>query len=717
MLKPIIKRRPKNRELYQSALHSNASSFQADIISKRQLPEGIDLKEFLNPDLSKVDASKLKDISKAASRIIKAISMGEIIGLVCDFDVDGVSSGTILYESLVNVFGCNPTRIKVYNSYRMEHGYGLTPQLIERIQTTNPPPTLIITADQGSKDGAQVTAHKKWAKSKGIISDIIITDHHEIDEDNLPKDAYAFINPKRSDCEFECKDICGAVVALMLMAHVRKRLIDKGVRDKSTLPPMGVTLPLAAAATIADCTSIAYPINRGFVHAGVKRMNAGTDICWAAFKDMQLQKNEPITSQTIGFKLAPIINAASRMGKDALLGVKFFLSETDNEAKRHLIGLKEFNEDRKIAQRSLFNAADIVALQQVEREDRLGLCIYQPNGNHGIHGIVAASVAQKYGRPTIILAPKSNKKTKVKFDIIEKENLNVDIFSKLATFNEVKVNKDEVIEIKKTLDKNNPTFTLYSTFSGEKKLVKELTMAQATSMTTKSLFKGLGKREHVFSSKMGNLILDLSVQNKPKLYLEGVDELTGSARSVHGVSIKNIFERIEKERPDVVVKCGGHEAAGGVTIKLDNLDEFRETFDEFVRKECADNNISLQACYYSDGELPEDRNLDLNIVDELNQLEPFGIGFERPAYEFDLLITKLDRIGESEHYKIRGKWDRNGTEYNAFWPRLGDKVDELSKVHVGSKLRLLCEVGDNYFRSRTVQLTVVTIVEDCSIQQ
>ena len=66
-------------------------------------------------------------------------------------------------------------------------------------------------------------------------------------------------------------------------------------------------------------------------------------------------------------------------------------------------------------------------------------------------------------------------------------------------------------------------------------------MAQATSMTTKSLFKGLGKREHVFSSKMGNLTLDLSVQSKPKLYLEGVDELTGSARSVYGVSISRFL--------------------------------------------------------------------------------------------------------------------------------------------------------------------------------
>lgn len=711
MLKPIIKRRIQNRDLYQSALHSNASTFQADIISKREIPAGTDLAEFLNPDLSKVDASKLKDINKAATRIIKAISMGEVIGLVCDFDVDGVSSGTILYESLVNVFGCNPSRIKVYNSYRMKHGYGLTPQLIERVQTTNPTPTLIITADQGSKDGAVITSHKKWAKAKGIISDIIVTDHHEIDEDNLPKDAYAFINPKQKECEFECKDICGAVVALLLMAHVRKRLIDKGLRTKESLPPMGVTLPLAAAATIADCSSIGYPVNRAFVHAGIKRMNAGVDVCWRAFKETQLQKNEPITVQTLGFKLAPVVNAASRMGKDALLGVKFFLSETENEAQRHLINLKHFNEERKEAQKALFNSADIVATQQVIKEDRVGLCIYQPQGNHGVHGIVAASIAQKYGRPTIILAPKSNKKTRVKFDIIEKEHLDVDVFRKMADFNEVDIGKDQVIEIKKDLSQNMPIFSLYSTFTGSKVFKKTLTITEAAKMTKKSLFKGLGKREHTFSSKMGDLILDLTNLSAPKLFLEGVDELTGSARSVHGVSIKNIFERIEKERPEVVVRCGGHEAAGGVTIKIDMLEQFKDAFNEFVKQECIDSNIVLQACYYSDGEFPTDRNLDLSIVDELNQIEPFGIGFERPAYEFNMTVTRVERIGDLGHYKVRGEWDRNGVEYNMFWSKLGDNDQDLAKVKAGAKLRLLCEIGDNYYRSRTVQLTVVSIIE------
>ncbi|KDM90832.1 DHH family phosphoesterase [Photobacterium galatheae] len=637
--------------------------------------------------------------------------MGEVIGLVCDFDVDGVSSSTIFYESLVNVFGCNPARIKVYHSYRMEHGDGLTPELIERIQATNPPPTLIMTAALGSKDGAQVTAHKKWAKAKGILSDIIITDHHEIDEANLPKDAYAFINPKRPDCEFDGKDICGAVVALMLMAHVRKKLIDKAIREKASLPSMGVTLPFAAAATIADGSSIVSPVNRGIVHAGVKRMNAGLDVCWNAFQDFWLQKNEPITAQTIGFKLAPIIHTASRMGKDALIGVKFFLSDSENEAKRHLLSLKAFNDDRKTAQRSLFNAADMVATQQVQRDNTVGLCIFQPNGIHGIQGLVAASVAQKYGRPAIVFAPKSNKTTKVKFDIIEKEHLNVDIFSKLAPVHEVVINNDEMIEVKKTLDKHTPTFTLYSTFSGEKKFVKELTMNQAVGMTTKSLFKGLGKKEHTFNSRMGNLILDLSVQNKPKLYLEGVDELIGSAQSVHGISIRNIFERIEKERPDVVVKCRGHETAGSMIIQFDQLDAFKETFDAFVRQECEAKSIALQACYYSDGEIPKDRNLDLTIVDELNQLEPFGMGFERPAFEFDMTVMKFERIGDTEDYKLRGRWARNGVEYHVFWPKLGTNAEELPKVFAGAQLRLLCEIGDNYVRNRSIQLTVVASIE------
>ena len=707
MLKPIIKKRTSNGELKQSALHSNASAFQADIISRRTLPEGVQISEFLNPSLSSVDPSTLKDINKAATRIVRAISMGEIIGLVCDFEVDGVSSATILYESLVKSFGCNPARIIIFISKRMKHGYGLTPELMESIQATNPTPTLIITADQGSKDSAAITAHKKWAKKKGIISDIIVTDHHEIDEDNLPKDAFAFINPKQEDCAYPCKDICGAVVALLLMSQVRKKLVDKGIRQADTIPPMGATLPLASAATIADCSSVAQPVNRAFVKAGVRRMNADLDVCWKVFKQQKLQPNEPVTPQTIGFKLAPIINAASRMGKDGMLGVKYFLSDYDNEAQRHLMTLTKLNEDRKAAQQSLFNSADLSAMQQ-SRDGVRGLCIYQSNGNHGIHGIVAAGIAQKYGRPTIILSPKSNKETQVKLEIIEE--FEIDVFKKMATLNQVDIGDDQFIEVSKTLGKMIPNFKLFSTFSGKPEKIKDLTFNQAVGMTRKSLFKGMGKRKHEFSSPYGTLIFDLTNQSKPKLMLEGVDELTGSARSVHGVSIKNIFERLEKDHPKLVVKCGGHDMAGGVTVKIDNLDEFKKVFDKLVNDECEDKGISLQPCYYSDGELPMERNLDVALVDELNQLEPFGHGFERPAFEFDVVVQSVKRIGETEHYQVRFRWSRNGIDYNAFWRSLGDSPD-LGRVSAGAELRVLCEINDNYFRNRTVQLNVVTIID------
>lgn len=707
MSKAIINRRVRNIGLYESALHSNASSFQADIISKRNIPEGIVIAEFLNPDLSCLDPSTLKDINKAATRIVRAILMDEVIGLVCDFDVDGVASSTIYYESLVKSFGCNPSRIKLFISERHNHGYGLTPEMMDKIQRSSPTPTLIITADQGSKSAEAISAHKAWSKVNGLISDVIVTDHHDLDVGKSLKDAFAFINPKRPDCEFPHEELCGAAVSLLVMSHVRKKLIDKGVRSPDSLLSMGSTLPLVSAATIAGNLSMCQPINRAFVKTGVRRINTSKDICWQAFRELTLPSNELVTPHALGSTLTPMINVASFMGKDGMLGVKYFVSDTLNEAQRYLMALTKLNDERKLVQQSLFNSMNSNAMQSV-KDGVLGLCIYQANAQHDIHHTVAASIAQKYARPTIVFSPKSNKVTQVRLEMVEE--LKIDIFQKMVTLNQVDIGDDEYIEIKNTLDKIIPTFTLYSSFSGVPKFIRELSIEEATGMTRKSLFKGMGKRRHEFSSPYGTLVFDLTNHNKPKLLLEGVDELIGSVRSVSGISIQNIFAGIATEYPKLVSKFNGDTMAGEITVKIDNLDEFKDKFDQFVKYECAQSHVSLQACYYSDGEIPYDRHLDLPLVDELIQLEPFGGGFERPAFEFEAMISSVRSISDSGDYQIRFRWCRNDYDYSAVWKGLGHLPD-LDRIVVGEKLWLLCEIGDNYSRNRSIQLNIVTIID------
>ena len=713
MLNTQIIRRAVNHELYHSAIHSNASSFQADILSKRKLPKSIDISGFLNPNLLSIDTSTLKDINKATTRIIKAIMMGEIIAIVCDFDIDGVSAGTILYESLVNVFGCNPNRVKFYATHRIDYGFGLTQNLFKRIQETEPTPTLILTADLGSRSEIQISAHKKWAKSKGIISDIIVIDHHEIDELNLPKTAYAFINPKQPDCEFVCKDICGAVVALLLMANTRSRLIEKGIRTSESLQTMGVTLPLAAIATLSDSTSLAQPINRAFVHSGVRRMNSDADICWKTFRKHILNKNEPITARTIGHTLAPIFNLASRFNNNALLGIKMLLADSENEALRYIYALEQIPEASKELQDGLFLSADVTALQQVNIENRFGLCLYQPNCNIGIQSIIATRVSQRHCRPVIIFAPNRNKKTKVKFDIIENEDLDVDIFKKVADLNEVMINENQFIEIKKTPQRNMLKFTLNSVSNNTITSSRELSIYQATKLTKKNLFKGLGKKEHRFKTKFDDLLLDLNNLSKPTLYLEGVDEVIGHVQSVNGISIKNIFKRIELEHPSLITTYDGDEFSGVIKINIDNIEPLSKLFSLYVKDECDKNNQQLQACYFSDGELPENRILDLSLIDELNLLEPFGVEFERPAFEFSVQVTKIERIKNTDDYKLRVLWNRNGVSYTATWGKLGEQTQLLSEIKSGarSNVRLLCELGDNYSRHRAVTLDIVAFIE------
>lgn len=142
---------------------------QALIVANRELPEGTDFEGFMNPDLSKMpNIGLLPDIHKAGERIAEGIINNEVIGLVCDFDVDGISSAAVMYKALVDLFQADPTKIKVFISNRMKEGYGFSHKVLDRILETDPVPTLLITADQGSADGERVTRYLAEMKKESL---------------------------------------------------------------------------------------------------------------------------------------------------------------------------------------------------------------------------------------------------------------------------------------------------------------------------------------------------------------------------------------------------------------------------------------------------------------------------------------------------------------------------------------------------------------------
>lgn len=401
---PNIEFRKTNEDTYKKALLSGIPAFYAKIIANRNIPSFITPKDIFNPSLKGLDVYKLKDIKKAADRIADAVINKEKIGLLCDFDVDGISSGAVLYSSFINYFNCEPENIIPYISNRMKAGYGFSSYVLNSIISSEPIPTLLITADQGSKDEERIAEYYAFIEKNSIKgADVIVTDHHHV-KGKGPESAFATVNPQREDCEFIDKTICGCTVALLVMVAVRDSLIEKKYLSEDS-KKLTELLTFSTAATIADCVSMASPLNRAIVIRGLKDMNAGTKAPWRVMKSLFSDENKILRTDSIGFGLGPRINACSRTGGDGLVALKFYLSDTDFEANRYLSMLDFQNEDRKNIEQRLLKEA-LLSASEYYSKGANSFVVFLEDGHHGVHGIVASRLCERYGRPTICLSPK-----------------------------------------------------------------------------------------------------------------------------------------------------------------------------------------------------------------------------------------------------------------------------------------------------------------------
>ena len=313
---------------------------------------------------------KFKDMSKATNRIIQAINNDETINLVGDYDVDGVTSTSIM----VTFFTALGIEINHIIPNRFEHGYGLSPIILEQIYDG-----IIVTVDNGisANESANI------CKQRGL--DLIITDHHTVG-DILP-DAYAIVNPKQDDCFFPFKEICGAQIAWYLCASIKKELkFDYNLMELFDL------LSLAIVADIMPMVSL----NKTMVKAGLKVLESSSRPAIVALR--QRYGLTKITEEDIGFKIAPLINCAGRMS-DPSIALEFLLSYDEHEANMQLDYLIELNESRKEDQLKMFNEAK----SQVSINDKV-IVVSSEEWNEGIVGIVASKLCEKYKKPSIVFS-------------------------------------------------------------------------------------------------------------------------------------------------------------------------------------------------------------------------------------------------------------------------------------------------------------------------
>lgn len=397
-LKPRLLPRPRSEALYARARAEGLSELQARVLAGRLADYAGELAPLTQPSLRYLEhPERLADSRRAAERIATAVTEGEHIGILTDYDVDGITSHVVIRRTLVELFGVPESRLHSLIGHRIHDGYGISLPLVERTLGLSPRPGLVITADCGSSDEPRI------ARLKAAGIDVVVSDHHALPLEGPPPSAHAVVNPTRSDCDYPDTAIAGCMVAWLVMSLTRSVLIERGVIPQAT-PKLSAWLSYVALGTVADCVSLgASPANRAVVSHGLMLINRMDAACWRAMKVRLGEDSAPFSAETLAFQMGPRINARSRLD-DPYAALHYMLAGDDATALRHLQTLDEDNESRKAIEWDMAEEARALALPQLEAGVPV-LVVYLEDGHPGVQGIVASRLVQAFGRPALVLTP------------------------------------------------------------------------------------------------------------------------------------------------------------------------------------------------------------------------------------------------------------------------------------------------------------------------
>lgn len=344
---------------------------------------------------------KMKDMDRGIEGIRAAIARGERITVYGDYDVDGVTSVCTLYLYLKSL----GAKVDYYIPNRAGEGYGVSTPAIDSIKENGS--TLVITVDTGTTAVEEV----EYAKSIGV--NFIITDHHECRSD-LPE-ALAVINPHRPDCEYPFKELAGVGVVFKLICAYEERVLGKS-RIDAAKRIFSLYADLVAIGTIADVMPIKEE-NRIIVRYGLAMIEKTERIGLAALieaasakndaqRSAQRKKKVKITSGYIGYTIAPRINAAGRI-KEASLAVELFLSNDRTRAREIAEELCQTNKERQAEENKIMQEA-YQKIEQYDIENDPVIVLDADNWHHGVIGIVASRITEKYTRPAILVSFEGN---------------------------------------------------------------------------------------------------------------------------------------------------------------------------------------------------------------------------------------------------------------------------------------------------------------------
>ena len=352
-------------------------SLLACVLSARGVTEPEQAWKLLTPgEEPLLDPMLLKDMDRAVLRVGRALKTGELMAVYGDYDVDGITSTCLLTDCLTRLGG----RVRSYIPDRLEEGYGLNEEAVLHLAQQGV--TLIITVDCGITAAREV----EFARELGI--DVVITDHHECKQ-AIPE-AAAVVDPHRPDCPYPFKGLAGVGVALKLaMAAAgpdRAGLVFREYAD------------LAAGGTVADVMPMTGE-NRTIVQTGLAALAHPRRVGLAQLMEEAGLGDKPVTSVSIGYTLAPRINAAGRMGQ-ADLAAELLLTRDPGRAAALAQELCALNRERQTIECEIFQEC----VQRLERRPQSGIILLADEHWHqGVVGIVASRLTEKYSCPAFMV--------------------------------------------------------------------------------------------------------------------------------------------------------------------------------------------------------------------------------------------------------------------------------------------------------------------------
>lgn len=365
----------------------------ARIMRNRGVETKEEIESYLKGDLDYIsDPALMKDADKAASLLEAAIVNNELIAISSDFDNDGIFSGLLLKEAIIELGG----RAAIFTPNRVMEGYGVNSRIVEEANANGA--SVLLTCDNG------IAAFEAIDEAKKLGMTVIVTDHHEVPFEEhdgkrtylLPK-ADAIVDPKQEDCAYPFKSLCGTGVAYQLMTLLFRRM-------KRTMSRQEIFLQYTAIATVADVMELVGE-NRILVRKGLSYLNHTNHIGLRALMEVCGISPEQVRAYHIGFILGPCFNAAGRL--DTIVHALALLESKEYDQALALAGeLWAMNEERKELTRVGTERA-VELIEHATWKDEHVYLVYIKDCHESVAGIIAGRLRERYYRPVLVFTDAS----------------------------------------------------------------------------------------------------------------------------------------------------------------------------------------------------------------------------------------------------------------------------------------------------------------------